>query len=124
MSETEIAMTNSAIEWRDDNTEEQIYHFYVGLVTEGSIGARGQYHPARNGNVDRPTIIIEINEPSVIAHEALHATIDFFRSLGMSFDLIFDEEDGTSGEEMFCHYHGHFVDLITDAINGILENQK
>lgn len=120
MIDPTVAMTNTAIEWPDDDANEQLYHFNVGLVVEGTTGNRGQYFRIGD-DIETPTIIIEVNEPDVIVHEALHATIDFFRSLDMSFDCILNPDSGTTGEEMFCHYHSHFVDHIRDAIKGIQE---
>ena len=112
----ETKKTKRAVSWVDENGMEKDYLFEVGIIVNGSMKVQGRYYYISE-DIKLPLIIIEEEKDSVIVHEALHATIDFFRTTGFTFNDLFDRRDMGISEDMFVYYHGNFVEEIKKALS-------
>jgi hypothetical protein len=92
----------------DFNGNEYFVHFEE--VDHLDNNAMGQYIPEK-----RKILLLKNCDVSTIYHEAIHATIDMFKSIEESFDGMFYDRFNF-GEEAFCHYS---CDLAKQIIFGV-----
>lgn len=88
--------------------EDKEWEFFVTIADE---------HPANGEWVQSERLVIIKNrEDHTIWHEAAHAAFEMFRSIGLSFDMIFDTSESHLGEEMVINAIEQIALLIKEGI--------